>query len=143
MSGQKVCKGKSMKAPESKGMIRESYKHLATLGNRIFFKNFAPIIVGSGALYLPSTSEELRKAYGIQRFSHLRELGRTVVSKLGNCLGSGGVWGLRRLRVRRACVCGCVAASRPSRGAESLIRFLTFTESICSQGVSPKSAPNC
>jgi len=40
MSGQKVCKVGSMKAPESKGMIRESYKHLAKLGKFFFFKNF-------------------------------------------------------------------------------------------------------
>jgi len=39
MSGQKVCKGESMKAESSKGMIRESYKHLASLVNFFFFKN--------------------------------------------------------------------------------------------------------
>jgi len=40
MSGLKVCKGESMKTRISKGMIRESYEHLALLGILVFFKIF-------------------------------------------------------------------------------------------------------
>jgi len=101
MSGQKVCKGESMKAPESKGMKRKSYKHLAKLGKFFFFKIFRTTIVELGAFYLPSYSEELRKTCCVQRFSQLRELGCSAAAKLGIDLGSGSWRVLRRLCVRR------------------------------------------
>jgi len=46
MSGQKVCKGKSMKAPVLKGIKRKSYKHLASLGNFFSFKNLGELVEG-------------------------------------------------------------------------------------------------
>jgi len=130
MSGQKVCKGESMKAGISKGMIRESYKHLASLGVCEFFKIFRTIQHRASALSISSSSEELQKAGCMQRFSHLIEHSCTVVSKLGVGLGSGGWRVLRRLRVLLAVLPCCRAAHRPSCTAEP----------ICSQGVSPKSA---
>lgn len=133
MSGQKVCKGESMKTRISKGMIRESYEHLAKLGVCEFFKIFRTKVECAGAFSVASDSEELRKALHASGWMRLMKLSRTAATKLGAdrgfetavsvCLGSGGWRVLRRLR-------GCVAAHRPSRGAE-----LT-----CSLGVSPKSA---
>jgi len=121
-------------------MIRESYEHLALLGNFFFFKIFAPIIVGSGAFNLPSTVEELPFSHLGSCNLRLRELGCSAAAKLGIDVGSVGWRVLRRLRVllRRACsrvvsvisVVSVVTVPRPSRVAE-----LT-----CSQGVSPKSA---
>lgn len=95
MSGLKVCKGESMKAPESKGMIRESYKHLASLEEFFFFKIFAPINMGSGAFNLPSTVEELPFSHLGIRFLRLRELGYTAATKQGTDARSVSSFGTR------------------------------------------------
>jgi len=85
VSGQKVCKDESMKAPESKGMIRESYEHLASLGNRIFFKN-----IGFGSSFFSK----------LERFDNLRFF------RTSGCLESGAGAGLRVLR-------GCPSTVHP------------------------------
>ena len=104
-----------MKTGAYKSIKRESYEHLASLGNFFFFKNFAPIIVGSGAFNLPSTVEELRKAHLASGWMRLRELGCSVVSELRVGVGSGGWRVLRRLRVLLAVLPCCHATVLPSR----------------------------
>jgi hypothetical protein len=57
-------KKEGVKVNRYNGMIRESYKHLATLGNFFFLKIFRTLVVEVGAFNLSSNSEELRIQHG-------------------------------------------------------------------------------
>jgi len=95
MSGHRVCKCESMKAPESKGMIREPSGQPASLVVCEFFKIFRTIQHRAGAFNLPSTVEELPFSHLGSCNLRLRELGCSAASKLGIDLGSSGVGGTR------------------------------------------------
>ena len=101
MSGQKVCKGESMKTRTSKGMIRESYEHLGKLGNSVFRKNFR-VLVRKGQ------SKLLALLFGGARV-RVTDHVRTVSSELradARSVSGGG----RCVLLRRACSRVVVAA---------------------------------
>jgi hypothetical protein len=84
MSGQKVCKEKSMKPRAFGGMKRKSYKHLAKLGNGKKFKISVRIAVFFAVRRLTkrtsATTRECAKSMLECEKRQIAKLGTTIVS---------------------------------------------------------------